>query len=114
MLGGSGWLQSSSLITFQRVACHEFINSLIRCGQIARVIFCPQTLVFWTSSLSETYPRRALNKRDFFQFLGVAMTSSCFLSADQKFNGKKVLIQRLGLQGMQKSSDLQKPRYKKT
>lgn len=30
-----------------------------------------------------------MNKRDFFQFLGVAMTSSCFLSADQKFNGKK-------------------------
>lgn len=89
MLGGSGWLQSSSLITFQRVACHELINSLIQCGQIARVIFCPQTLAFWTSSLSETYPRRASNKKDFFQFSGLAMTSLCFLSGDQKFNGKK-------------------------
>lgn len=89
MLGGSGWLRSSSLITFHCVACHELVNSLTQCGQIARVIFCPQTLVFWTSSSLETYPRRALNKSDFFQFSGLAMTSSCFLSADQKFNGKK-------------------------
>lgn len=89
MLGGYGWQQNSSLITFQHVARHELVHSLIQCGQIARVIFCPQTRVFWTSSLPETYPRRALNKRDFFQFSGFAMTSSCLLGADQKFNGKK-------------------------
>lgn len=34
-------------------------------------------------------PQEGCKQRKFFQFSGLAMTSSCFLSADQKFNGKE-------------------------
>lgn len=67
MLGDAGWLQSSSLITFQCVACHELIASLIQCGQIVSC-FVHKHFNIGPPPCQRLTPRGLLTRRTFSSF----------------------------------------------
>lgn len=116
MLGDSGWLQSSSLITFQCVACHELSATLIQCGQIVSY-FVRKHFSIGPPSCQRLTPGGLQTRRTFSSFQDLQWPHRVFsvqirsLMAKKK---KRSINQKIGFAGNVEKQWSGKTRWKKT